>query len=292
MILNRAGAKFYYNGTTYIIGDKVFANDESEYAGLYGTITAIYDGDDKETDNETPDIVCNFLYPVDLNEITQIENRFSPLCGTPKKLDDLGLDMVIMAPEVLQVLTPVDINTLPLYIVRKEWNYDGDGNEDITVVADIRFARYKFLSLINQELLDGRCTEWPEDRWEEEIWQDHYSCSLKDEYCTNHYNVSIEPISISMNQELIAAIGKQYVASQFRKQFAEQIECWEEVAKLTPAQMAELIGSPEIPGRIRKRLEENGYLRDAYWESVSEVAFSLVDGFIKKLSSQNGGTEQ
>lgn len=289
MILNRPGAKFLYKGITYTIGDKIYANEVSDYAGLYGTIIEIRDGDDKETDNDTPDITCRFLCPVHPHEVTQIEAHFSSLYGTPKKLEDLGLDTVIMAPEMLQILTPADLNPLPLYIVREEWAYDGDGGEDITVVADVLFARHKFLSLINQEWIDGRCTEWPEAKREEEVWEDHYSCWLADDYCANHYKVSIEPISVSANHELVEAIGRQYVANQFRKQFAEQIECWEEVADLTPDQMAALIAAPEVPDRIRKQLEGNGYLIESYWESVSEAAFSLVKGFLEKLDEPDGG---
>lgn len=56
MILNRTGAEFEYEGVTYTIGGAIVGTAESEYAGLYGRINAIHDGEDKETENETPDI--------------------------------------------------------------------------------------------------------------------------------------------------------------------------------------------------------------------------------------------
>ena len=49
MILNRTGAEFAYEGVTYTIGGAIVGTAESEYAGLYGSINAIHDGEDKET---------------------------------------------------------------------------------------------------------------------------------------------------------------------------------------------------------------------------------------------------
>lgn len=50
MFINRVGAQFQCEGVTYTIGGKVCANDASDYEGLYGTITEIRDGDDRETE--------------------------------------------------------------------------------------------------------------------------------------------------------------------------------------------------------------------------------------------------
>lgn len=46
MILNRTGAEFEYEGVTYTIGGAIVGTAESEYAGLYGRINAIHDGED------------------------------------------------------------------------------------------------------------------------------------------------------------------------------------------------------------------------------------------------------
>ena len=37
MIINRIGAEFEYDGTTYVIGAPIVGTPESEYEGLYGT---------------------------------------------------------------------------------------------------------------------------------------------------------------------------------------------------------------------------------------------------------------
>ena len=79
MFMNRVGAQFQCEGVTYTIGGKVCANDASDYEGLYGTITEIRDGDDRETENDTPDIYCSFMPPVLADDIKALEGRFSQL---------------------------------------------------------------------------------------------------------------------------------------------------------------------------------------------------------------------
>ena len=56
MIINRGNETFRYNGKNYHIGDRVRVLDGDDYSGLIGTIIEIRDGEDKETDNETPDV--------------------------------------------------------------------------------------------------------------------------------------------------------------------------------------------------------------------------------------------
>lgn len=56
MIINQEGMRYTYNGMTYTVGAAVMATEASEYRGLYGTITEIRDGSDRETENDTPDI--------------------------------------------------------------------------------------------------------------------------------------------------------------------------------------------------------------------------------------------
>ena len=64
-------------------------------------ILEIHTGEDKETDNLTPDIHCCFDFPESEADIRKLEERFSSLYNMPKKLDDLALDEVIMSPDEL-----------------------------------------------------------------------------------------------------------------------------------------------------------------------------------------------
>lgn len=38
MLINKPGAEFLYNGITYHVGDVIIGSDQSEYAGLIGSI--------------------------------------------------------------------------------------------------------------------------------------------------------------------------------------------------------------------------------------------------------------
>lgn len=285
MIIDRIGAQFQYEGITYTIGGKICTNDASEFEGLYGVITEIRDGDDRETENDTPDIYCQFMLPVLPDDIKALEARFSELYRTEKHLDELGLDMVIMAPEMLRVLEPVEgTPKLTVYIVREDWAFNGDYGEDFHLATDPDMAKYLFTSLIAEERENGYVKEWSDRRdMDMECKVNSYECWLHDSYCENHYKVYIEQKELPFSSELFSTIGRLYVESQFRKHFAEQIEGWEELEGMTEEQIAAMIASPKVPQRIRKQIERNGYLIESYWESVSEASFALLKKFKEEI---------
>lgn len=64
MILKNSGDVFEYEGVRYTVGEFIYANKNSDYEGLFGVIKEIRDGDDKDTDNDTPDIYCAFENPL------------------------------------------------------------------------------------------------------------------------------------------------------------------------------------------------------------------------------------
>jgi len=102
MVIRKNGAVFCTEDKIFVIGGSVFANDESEYMGLYGTVTEIRTGDDRETENDTPDIYCEFVLPDTQSMLAELESRFSDLYGLPKDMADISLDCVIMSPEMLE----------------------------------------------------------------------------------------------------------------------------------------------------------------------------------------------
>ena len=94
--------KIVYEDVTYEVGMRIVGTAESEYECLYGVITKIRDGEENDTDNETPDIYCCFEQPVLPCGIQKLEERFSILYAEPKKLEDIILDAVIMAPDMIE----------------------------------------------------------------------------------------------------------------------------------------------------------------------------------------------
>lgn len=108
MILQENGARFCVAGKIFAVGGRVMANKESEYEGLFGTITEIRSGADRETENDTPDIYCDFEPPASEEMLRELEARFSGLYGEIKTIDDISLDCVIMSPDMLEPLdTPL-----------------------------------------------------------------------------------------------------------------------------------------------------------------------------------------
>lgn len=100
-----------YENVEYRVGDRIIGTDASEYEGLIGTITEIRDGEDKDTENETPDIYCDFEVPDSPEAIKRLEEVFSNLYDEPKTVDDICLDLVIMAPEMIRHLDESEENT-------------------------------------------------------------------------------------------------------------------------------------------------------------------------------------
>ena len=104
MILRENGTRFYVEGKVLTIGGRISANGESEYEGLFGTVTEIRSGADRETENDVPDIYCDFETPVAEETLRELEERFSGLYGEAKTIDDISLDCVIMSPDMLEPL--------------------------------------------------------------------------------------------------------------------------------------------------------------------------------------------
>ena len=279
MILNRLGAEFEYEGVTYTIGGAVVGTAESEYEGLYGRITAIYDGEDKETENETPDIYCEFDPPVTPHEVKALEKTFSDLYDQPKTLDDIVLDMVIMAPEMIRPLD--DLHTvskkIPIYIVMEDWAVDGEHGNSCELFTDYDDARRIMLDKLREELDNGAIPQWSASgAYVEDSSKDSYKGYIEGDYLDNHYEISLLPQSLMMSTQHIQKVGGLYKAQCRTEDFVSQIEDWEEVAAMSAMQYQKLITNPAIPERIEQQLGRNDHYWEAYWESVSEVAHDLV----------------
>ena len=289
MILNRNGATFTYDGITYTIGDRVIATDESAYEGLFGTILEIRTGNDKSTDNDTPDFYCEFIPPVLPAEVVALEARFSALYQQKKALDDITLDEVIMAPEMIRVINPMGVHSITVYTVHEEWVLKGDYGENRYPTPDPDHAKLKMTELIHNDQAEGCVSEWREHgaALEEVTGENYYECWVQDEYSENHYKVSIETQYIPISEDVFTEIGKAFVDRILRNHFAEQIEDWEEISGLSDVEITDMVAQPCVPEQIRKQLNENGYLEESYWESVSEAAFAIVKEFTASVKKGN-----
>lgn len=123
MIKKRHGETFEFENVRYSIGDWVRCTEDSDYAGLTGVIVEIRDGEDRETENTTPDIYCRLQIPEDARLVQKLEERFSKLYGKAVKITDVPLDLTILSPDELTGVirepgcyTPEKDNPYPLCI--------------------------------------------------------------------------------------------------------------------------------------------------------------------------------
>jgi hypothetical protein len=208
MIIKQEGMRYTYNGMTYTVGSAVMATEASGYRGLYGTITEIRDGADRETENDTSDIYCCFEPPFLPKEIQKLERRFTELYQSPKKLDEITLDMVIMAPEIVRVISPDPsvCKTCKVYLLTMQFTTSWDSGCITELYADYDMARFAMLKGIREEQAEGCVKDWAEkDALEEEYCTDFYEAWHRDEYSEKHFTASIEKLSLTLAQRIIEA---------------------------------------------------------------------------------------
>lgn len=188
----------------YRIGDKVVVNSkDADYEGLIGIITEICDGEDKDTDNETPDIYCNFFKPIIPYEIELLEKRFSAIFQKPRKLEDINFDQVIMAPEMIEVITDLEKtdSNQKVYIVIDDWAYNDEYDSQIEVFADLKLAKAYMRKQVRQmEKYGGLFDRRGDEDCVEESTDMSYEIYIEGWYCSSHYSIQIKEKTLRKSQ--------------------------------------------------------------------------------------------
>lgn len=288
MILRKKNKPFKYNGKTYFIGEEIVALNNSEYSGLFGRIVEIRNGADKETDNKTPDIYCEFDPPLFPKDIEELEKRFSCLYKAPKKLDDITLDSVIMAPDMIKSVSEnTDGHKITIYSLEEDWAYDDDYGHTTEIISDYMLAKKKLCEKIKNEKEDGSVERWLDDEeLIEDYGNDYYEAYLDGYYSSSHYLVSITSHNAAVNDSVVSDIANAYIDNSRVEDFVSQIEQWDEVEKMTDKQYNAMITNKDLPDRIRSALSKNDTYWEAYWQSISELAFRMVEEYSKKQFSE------
>ena len=285
MIINQPGAGFEYEGITYIIGAPVIGTHAGEYEGLYGSITEIRDGEDKDTENETPDIYCSFEEPALPCEVKKLEERFSELYDEPKAIDDIALDLVIMAPEMIcQLEDLTECRHHPMvYILVEDWAVDGEHGNSSELCTDFNDAKRMLVQKLKEEMESGCIPRWSDyENFVVFSTPDSYECYIDGEYCENHYAVSIITQKLCASNRFVRELAEIYKVSCQLEDFLSQVSDWDEIAQLTDEQYERMIHDPRFPERLHNALGKNDHYWESYWETVSEVAHELVNEYLKK----------
>ena len=284
MIITEPKAEFLYEGETYRIGATVIANEKSSYAGLVGEIREIRTGEDKETENETPEIFCRFELPKLSADITELEKRFSDDCVTKKKIEDIPLDSVIMSPEML-ICPDNNRNKEEIYVLTEEWANDGDGGFNTEVFSDYDAAKAALNVALDREMSYGLIKKWKDkDSFKFEEDGDSYTAWVDGYYTELHYTLKIEVKEMTVSPGFVSEIGKRYLEKCRYEDFYSRVSEWEDAEKLNEEEWQRFISDARIPEEINAGLSDT--YRSEYWNAVCETAHKLLNEYLEKHSEE------
>lgn len=285
MILHNEGEKFLYMGTEYVVGGKVIATRETEYEGLIGKIIEIRDGEDKETDNDTPDIYCCFAEPVMSVNKEKLKKRFSDLWQQPMEIEDINLDQPVMAPDMIIPIDKLRNNKdkKKIYVLVEDAAVDGNDSLFVEAFTDYEEAKKHLEIRLNDEMENGMLlTPMDSKDFAVEESVDSYEIYRRGRYCEWHYSVYIHEHEVELSDEFIKEIGNLFVGHVFAEDFEAQVEDWEELAEFSEEEYEAFINNSDVPKRVAEELRADEIFMGEYFRVISEVAHKMVKEEIKK----------
>lgn len=279
MIIKKQGEAFEYEGKKYIVGEDIYAT-ETSYYGLIGIIKEIRTDADMETDNEEPEIYCDFFEPV----LQEDKKRLRGIFGS----DMYALDDIIMAPPMI---TPIREGCCDgeeqfgkIYLLQEDWSYDGDGQEVNSMAftnkeSALMFLRYR----LYQEAEDGSISSYQDNEaMQVNEGKEDYEIYLEGFYNDDHYNIRIIELSLAMTDSYFRSMADKLLAIERRDHLIEQIEQWDETIDMTDAQYSAMINDETLSERVGRKLADDEFYWDSYWQAISEVAADLIAKHTKK----------
>ena len=85
-----------------------------------------------------------------------------------------------------------------------------------------------------------------------------------------------------MSDSYFRSMADKVLAIERRDHLIEQIEQWDETLDMTDAQYSAMINDETLSERICRKLKDDEFYWDSYWQAVSEVAFDLIAKHTKK----------
>ena len=269
MIFTRPGAGIVYNGVPYTVGMSVLANDQSDFQGLFGVITEIRTGDDQDTENETPDIECCFELPVLKDKIAELEAHFTDLYQQPKTLEELPLDMVIMAPEELKPIDSLPNTDVSIYVVVNEWEDDDGAGHSESYFTDYDAAKRRFNDDLLEDHTNGVYAYWHcEPDFTEESEADFYCCRMENSHTYHHFALRIEKQLLPISPTFAAEVARCHAAHSHLANLLSLLP----KDSILSAPAGEL---ENLAKRLTRMLDKSEPCTDAYWEALRPLAEEL-----------------
>ena len=286
MILNKKDEVFEYADKKYQVGEMVIANNQSDYVGLVGIIAQIVTGEDKDTDNPYPDIYCDFIKPPFKDEIKILEENFSKWYGNKKKLEDLNLDGVIMAPCMIEQAdkSTTSKDVIKIYLLTEDWAFDGDEGIETVAFTDFDEAKLQMRLKMYKERREGCVETWLDDEdFVEENSETSYEAYIEGYHCENHYTLTIKPVKLPISENIVGDLNFMLRHRNIFIDFRNQVEDWDELLELSEEEYERFINDSTIPYRVTRDLEHaREEDLDRYHEAISEVAHELLAEYIKR----------
>jgi hypothetical protein len=117
--------------------------------------------------------------------------------------EELSLDLVIMAPEMLIPTRIVGdrLSTITVYAVVEDCMIDGEDHGDTRLYSDKKHAAIVIRQSIEKERQNGCIADWKSSPlWVEEQYDElYYTTYFKGEYCFNHYTLYLQEMQLSMS---------------------------------------------------------------------------------------------
>lgn len=197
MIYDRLIDKVVIDGKTYGVRDPIIGTEGSIYEGLYGEITEIRDGGDREFEDRAADIYCDFQLPVKKSALEEARKRLLENGYAADSNGNIDLSDVIVAPSMIE---PIAVPTeTRVYVISEELEAEDlcrdDNIHQVTIFTEYTDAKHAFEKKVIDERTSGIVSEWKkcaaffelpysDTRYEYECWKGY-------EYKRNHYSISL-----------------------------------------------------------------------------------------------------
>ncbi len=215
MTHDKKGETYTYNGKTYTIGGAVISSQSSDYPGLHGVILEIHDGYDWKIENEIPDFLCAFDLPILPHEVEAIETRAAQLYRSPKKITELGLDMIMMSPDEIDVIPECEesICSVDIFLLIEYWVQGHDSGQQQYTFFTHEDAVAHMRTLVAKFKADDENIWFSDPTFTEESSETTYSAYLDDSYIINHYELEIVKSEIPLTRTAVKKI-RELMASE------------------------------------------------------------------------------
>ena len=139
------------------------------------------------------------------------QERFSGLYREPKKMEDISLDEVIMAPEMIEPLEPwTDRKKKNVWAVVIDWSCHGEHGHLEEICTDYLDAKRKLTEYLAEEFDNSTLLQWQsDDRYATVSEKDSYECYEKEDYQENHYHICLERKDLVMSPVFIREITEE-----------------------------------------------------------------------------------